>query len=240
MSVVEVEVAGEVCRIVLNRPEKLNALNEAVRSGLQDAVDSIAEQPEVRVVVVRGEGRAFSAGADLQDVGTGGGGRRAAGRWQRLLEDFERLPQVTVAQLHGYVIGGAALIAAACDFRVAAEDVSISIPELALGIPLTWAGVPRLAREIGLPRTREMVMTGRRIGAAEALAWGLVHRVASLSGLGAEVDRLLSELLGQPAQPLAITVDGMRALGRALSAPEVAWADPDLLRSSLQQRRNSD
>ena len=80
--------------------------------------------------------------------------RRSSGAWQRLLEDLERLPQVTVARLHGHVIGGAFLLAAACDLRVAADDVSMSIPELAIGIPLTWAGLPRLAREIGLPRTR--------------------------------------------------------------------------------------
>jgi enoyl-CoA hydratase/carnithine racemase len=237
VTVIRIETEGEVARIVLDRPEKLNALNEDVRSGLQDAIDELADRADVRVVVVRGEGRAFSAGADLQAGASGGGdggGRRGAGRWQRLLEDFERMPQATVAQLHGYVIGGAALLATACDFRVAADDVIVSIPELALGIPLTWAGLPRLAREIGLPRTREMVMTGRRIGAEEALSWGLVHRVASLEGLGAAVDQLVGELLAQPAQALAMTVDGLRALGRALSAPETAWADPDLLRWSLR------
>src|SRR5207237_2290366 len=86
--------------------------------------------------------------------------RRANGAWQRLLDDIEHLPQVTVAQLHGHVIGGAVLLAAACDFRVGADDPSVWIPELALGVRLPWAGIPRLAREIGLPRTRELVMTG--------------------------------------------------------------------------------
>jgi enoyl-CoA hydratase/carnithine racemase len=149
---------------------------------------------------------------------------------------MERLPQATVARLHGHVIGGAFLLAAACDLRVASDDVSLSIPELAIGIPLTWAGLPRLVREIGLPRTRELVMTGRRIGGAEAQQWGLVHRLVAAHELDAAVDDLVAELLAQPAVPLAMTVDALRALGRAISGPETAWADPDLLRWSLQDR----
>ena len=174
---------GLVWRLTLDRPAKLNALNDELRAELQAALDQLAERPDVRVVVLAGEGRAFSAGADLahraalerDDALTR---RHASGRWHRLLDDLERLPQVTVARLHGHVIGGAALLAASCDLRVAADDLSFAIPELAVGIPLTWAGLPRLAREIGLPRTRDLVMTGRRVGADEAVAWGLVHRLA--------------------------------------------------------------
>lgn len=227
-------------RLVLDRAEKRNALNDAMRQALQEAVDSLLDRPDVRVVVVQGEGQAFSAGADLEerlpsapDPATR---RHESGRWQRLLDDFERLPQVTVARLHSHVIGGAALLAAACDFRVASDDLSFCIPELALGIPLTWAGVPRLAREIGLPRTRDLVMTGRRVGGAEAERIGLVHRLVAPDDLDAAVDTLVAELLARPALPLSITVDGMRALGRALSASDLAWADPDLLHWSLRER----
>ena len=237
---VRVETGGErgVCRITLERPHKLNALDDATRAGLHTAVRDVAERDDIRVVVVAGAGRAFSAGADLADrvelPPDPLARRRASGRWQRLLEDLERLPQVTVARLQGHVIGGAALLAAACDLRVAADDLSVAIPEVAIGIPLTWAGLPRLVREIGLPRTRELVMTGRRLGAAEAQAWGYVHRVVPAAELDAAVDALVAELLAQPAPALAMTVDALRALGRALSGPETAWADPDLLRWSLR------
>jgi enoyl-CoA hydratase/carnithine racemase len=229
---------GPVCRITLDRPDKLNALNEATRVGLQRAIDELAERDDLRVVVLGGAGRAFSAGADLAEPVAAPadplGARRLSGRWQRLLDSWERLPQVTVARLHGHVIGGAALLAAACDLRVAADDVSIAIPELAIGIPLTWAGLPRLAREIGLPRTRELVMTGRRLLAAEAADWGYVHRVAPAGELDATVDALVAELVAQHPVALAMTVDALRALGRATSAAETAWADPDLLRWSLR------
>ena len=230
-----------VRRITLNRPDKLNALNDDVRRLLHEAVADSAGREDLRVVVIAGAGRSFSAGADLRErltlPATVAGERRAHGRWPRLLDDLERLPQATVAALHGYVVGGAALLAAACDLRVAADDTTISIPEVAIGVPLTWAGLPRLAREIGLSRTRELVMTGRRITAAEALAWGLVHRTAPAGELDAAVDDVVDGLLAQPPLPLALTVDGLRALGRALSAPETAWSDADLLRWSLKEGR---
>ena len=236
----EIDDDSAIARITLDRPKKLNALNDAVRSGLQECVDVLAERADVRVVVFAGAGRAFSAGADLGErlevPPDAVAQRRINGRWQRLLDDVERLPQATVARLHGHVIGGAALLATACDLRVAADDVSFAIPELAIGIPLTWAGLPRLAREIGLPRTRDMVMTGRRIGATDAEVWGLVHRVVPPDELDAAVDGLVGTLLAQPATALAMTVDGLRALGRATSAPELGWADADLLRWSLRDR----
>jgi enoyl-CoA hydratase/carnithine racemase len=238
--VLRVDVRPPVATVTLDRPDKLNALNDALRAALQAAVDELAERHDVRVVVLAGAGRAFSAGADLaervdvdDDVLAR---RRATGRWQRLLDDLERLPQVTVARLHGYVIGGAGLLAAACDLRVAADDLAYSIPEVNIGIPLTWAGLPRLAREIGLPRTRDLVMTGRAVGAGEAVSWGLVHRVVPAADLDAAVGELVATLVAQPPAALALTVDGLRALGRATSAADVSWADPDLLRWSLRER----
>ena len=240
MALVRLEIEGVVARVVLDRPEKLNALSDGLRGDLQSAVDELGARADVRVAVVSGAGRAFSAGADLNERVESSPDplvrRRSSGAWQRLLEDLERLPQVTVARLHGHVIGGAFLLAAACDLRVAADDVALSIPELAIGIPLTWAGLPRLVREIGMPRTRELVMTGRRIGGAEAERWGLVHRLVASAELDAAVDGLVAELVAQPPAPLAMTVDALRALGRATSAADVSWADPDLLRWSLRER----
>ena len=223
---------GAVRTITLDRPERLNALGSQVREALESAVTETAAS-DARVVVLAGEGRCFSAGADLKDPEpaqpTWQRRRRAAGRWGRLLDAIEALPQVTVASLHGHVIGGAVLLAVACDMRVAAPDVQLSIPELALGIPLTWGGVPRLIREIGMPRTRELVLTGHVVGAAQALAWGLVHRVGDRE---AETHKLVGELLAMPEGPLAITKDALRAYGHSVVAHEASWADADLLDSS--------
>jgi enoyl-CoA hydratase/carnithine racemase len=131
------------------------------------------------------------------------------------------------------VVGGAGLLAVACDLRVAASDLAYSIPELHLGIPLTWGGLPRLVREIGLPRTRELVLTGRVIGAAEALSFGLVHRVGERREEPTQA--LVDELLAMPEAPLAMTKDALRALGEVLVGSGTAWADADLLSTSGPQ-----
>lgn len=248
---VRVSRAGAICRAVLNEPDKLNPLSERVRNELRELCRTLEDDLDTRVLLLAGEGRAFSAGADLRgplggtataapspDDSRGSAWsrrRHRAGDWGRLLDAIERLPQVTVARLHGPVIGGAVLLAAACDLRVAADDLRVSIPEVALGIPLTWAGLPRLAGEIGLPRTRDLVMTGRTIGAAEALAWGLVTRVAPSADLDGEVDRLLAELVAMPDAPLRLTRDALRAIGRETPGRAAAWADPDLLSWSQRE-----
>ncbi|HVM39154.1 MAG TPA: enoyl-CoA hydratase/isomerase family protein [Acidimicrobiia bacterium] len=228
------ETHNYVCRLTFNRPEKLNALDEELRGRLVDVVHRLRDDPSIRVVVLAGEGRAFSAGYDIASSrfdGTWEDRRHQAGAWQRLLEDVEALPQVTVARLHGSVIGGAALLAVACDLRVAGHDVRISIPELALGIPLTWAGLPRLVREIGLPGARDLVMTGRVVIGEEALRLGLVQRVVKRDLLDTAVDDLVGSLLETPSVPLSMTKAAFRALGQAIAGNHLAWADPDILES---------
>lgn len=249
MSAVTVDrsTAG-LARVRLSRPEKLNALNEDVRRGLWAAFSDVADDAATRVVVIEGEGRCFSAGADLapgperpseQTIGstapTAGADeptwaqrRHDRGGWQRLLDLLESLPQVTVAGLHGHCIGGAALLAAACDIRVGDETVAVRIPELAIGIPLTWGGVPRLAREIGLPLTRDLVMTGRTMVAEEALRCGFVQRLVGAGRLEEGLSTVVDELLAMPAAPLAITKAMTAALGRAAMGA-AAWADADVL-----------
>src|SRR3954471_341094 len=202
--VVDVAVDGPVARLTLNRPGKLNALNEDVRRALADALGDLEERPDVRVLVLSGAGRAFSAGADLSSTayppleGDWVTRRHRTGTWQRLLEQFDRIPQATVARLHGHVVGGAALLAAACDLRVAADDVVLRIPELAIGIPLTWAGIPLLVREVGLPLTRDWVMTCRSVPAEELLRSGYVQRLVPAGDLDAAVDRCVEQLLAVP------------------------------------------
>jgi enoyl-CoA hydratase/carnithine racemase len=225
---VRIDDDGAVRHITLTRPAKRNALSHALRAELHDAIRDTAENADCHVVVLAGEGPSFSVGADLRDPdgqlpASWTARRRRAGAWGRLLDDLEALPQATIARLHGHVVGGAGLLAVACDFRVAAPDLKYSIPEVALGIPLTWAGLPRLVREIGLPRTRDLVMTGRTVVADEALAWGLVQRVDE------SADELVAQLARMPAGPLTMTKVALAAIGRTASGHELGWADADLL-----------
>lgn len=227
---------GNVMTVRLSRPEKLNALNIDVLRSLVSVVDELADDLEVRVVVLRGEGRTFSAGADLSAGAPAGSGkqrtwaerRHLSGGWQRFLDRFEALRQVTVAGLRGHCIGGAALIAAACDIRVADPTLQIRIPELAIGIPLTWGGNPRLVREIGLPLTRDLVMTGRAMDADEALRCGFVQRLVGDGDLDNGVQQVVDELIAMPDAPLQMTKAMMNAIGRDQMG-SIGWADADLL-----------
>ncbi|HUW01979.1 MAG TPA: enoyl-CoA hydratase/isomerase family protein [Acidimicrobiales bacterium] len=237
---VRFDVDGSVARLTLDRPDTLNALNDAVRRGLADALHELEERPDIRVVVLSGAGRAFSAGADLRatayaDLDTDWATRRhRTGAWQRVLDQFDRIPQATVGRLHGHVIGGAALLAAACDIRVAADDTVLRIPELAIGIPLTWAGIPLLVREVGLPLTRDWVMTCRPVLADELHRSGFAQRLAPLADLDDAVATCVAQLVAAPAGPLAMTRAMTSALGRGHPGMSAAWGDPDHMQTSLR------
>lgn len=230
---VDFSIEGRVARLVLQRPERLNALDDEVRLALRSALDELEERPDVSVLVLTGAGRAFSAGADLRSTayppieGDWSTRRHRTGTWQRLLDQLGSVPQVTVAALHGHVVGGAALLAAACDIRIAADDVVLRIPELAIGIPLTWAGIPLLVREVGLPVTRDWVMTCRRVAADELLRVGYVTRVAPAGSFDDAVDGLVDELVAVPPAPLAMTRAMTAAIGRTAPAMAAGWGDAD-------------
>lgn len=240
-SPVEHEDVGTVRWLTLNRPEKLNALDHLIRVELDRQFRALEDRPDISVVVLRGNGRSFSGGADIATPAPGTDAaltwttrRHEAGVWQRLLDLLERLPQVTVASLHGHCYGGAALLAASCDIRVADETLRVRIPEVAMGIPLTWAGVPRLVREIGLPMARDLVMTGRILVAQEALTVGFVQRLVASGQLATATAELVDELTSMTSAPLAMT----RAMFAAITRDQLSatgWADPDLLAWSLRE-----
>jgi enoyl-CoA hydratase/carnithine racemase len=145
-----------------------------------------------------------------------------------VLEQLDRIPQVTIAAMQGHVIGGGALLATACDFRVIAEDVVFRIPELALGIPNVWNGTPLLVREVGLPTARDWVMTTRKVHADELKQTGWAQRVATEHDLEETTQILVNELLKIPPASLAMTRSLTSALGRSASGMAMGWADADL------------
>ena len=230
---VSFEIEGRVARLALRRPEKLNPLDDEVRLAIKAALDELEERPDVSVLLLAGEGRAFSAGADLRRTGYPPiegdwvTRRHRTGTWQRLLDQLGTIPQATVAALHGHVVGGAVLLSVACDIRVASADTKLRIPEVELGIPLTWAGIPLLVREVGLPVTRDWVMTCRTVGADELLRTGFATRVATEEGFDAAVEQCVDELLAMPPGPLAMTRAMTAAIGRTNPAMVAAWGDAD-------------
>jgi len=175
-----VDTTGPIGRIVLTRPDRMNALDPVALTELADAADILDGHADVRAVVVEGEGRSFCAGFDLK-AWPAEPDRTTAEEFGSLgaamSEAVTRMRPVTVAALHGWVVGGGVVLALACDLRVAAEDTRFSIPEVDLGIPLAWYGVPLLAREVGPAIAKDLVMTCRVFDAAEAARLGMVNRV---------------------------------------------------------------
>lgn len=240
-STIEVTVSDSRGTIVLNRPDKLNPLSTTMLVELVEAARFFDSAPGVKVVVVSGRGRAFSAGADLAAFSTGegsapsaGASREAADAGRRMADAVEAMRAVTVAKLHGHCVGGGLVLAAACDLRVAADDVRFSIPEVDLGIPLAWGGIPRLVREIGPALTKELVMTCRPFSAAEAQAAGFLNRVVPPSELDATVDVLVDQLESKSALTLSATKRHTNAVSEGMVATARAWNDADSLVTALR------
>jgi enoyl-CoA hydratase/carnithine racemase len=235
--------------IWLSRPEKLNAINTAMHLELQEACAEVRADSALRVVVLRGEGRAFSAGADIGSGGNPNAGtsrtplsaleqRWRAGIGNRTCEALESLDQVTIGVANGLAVGGAVVFLACCDIRLAAESAWFSIPEVDLDIPLTWNALPRLMRELGPARTRELVMTCDRFSSGEAERWGFVNRVYPDAGLDAAVDGLVDKLLAKDPLSVTLTKTTTRALARQMVPLEATHADADYLMLSRLQREN--
>lgn len=240
-STIEVSFSGQRGDITLNRPEKLNPLSELTLTELVEAARLCDATEGVKVVVVSGRGRAFSAGADLAAFAAGedpapsaGSVRAAADAGRRMAEAVEAMRAVTVARLHGHCVGGALVLAAACDLRVASDDVRFAIPEVDLGIPLAWGGIPRLIREIGPARTKELVMTCRPFDAAEAQAAGFLNRAVPASELDAAVDDLVAQLESKSRLTLAATKQHANAVTEGMVGTARAWSDADALVTALR------
>jgi enoyl-CoA hydratase/carnithine racemase len=232
-----VRTDGSIGRLILNRPDCLNAMNSTMLGELVEAARWFDAQQGVRVVIVSGAGRAFSAGADLKDSSrTEASGwfamRATAQAGSRMMDAVESIKATTIASVHGYAVGGAVLLIAACDLRVAAEDARFSIPEVELGIPLAWGGIPRLVREIGPAMTKELVMTCRQFAPQEARAMGFVNRVVPPDQLEEQTFKLAEVIAAMPAAPVAITKEHVNAVSRAIAGSS-AYADGDLLLSAF-------
>jgi enoyl-CoA hydratase len=173
---VVLEIDGRRASIELNRPDKLNALNLSLVGALAEAAERVAAEPDVDLVVVRGRGRAFCAGLDLDMFAAEGMAPEFYRRQEEALHRFETMDKIVVAAIHGYCIGGGVQIAAACDVRVASPDAILALPAIEEGVFPGMAPY-RLPRLVGKGRAASLILTGRRVGAEEAERIGLVDHV---------------------------------------------------------------
>jgi enoyl-CoA hydratase/carnithine racemase len=199
-----------VARLVINRPERRNALSWEVLGELRRRVAEAAADPEVRVLVLSGAGpKAFCAGADLSGMAAGAGHlalHRGRGELPGLFRDLWSFGKPVIAQVHGYALGGGFGLALACDLVVAADDAQFGTPEIDVGVWPYVITVP-LARSMPPKKALELMMTGRRVGAAEGERIGFVTRVVAPDDLAGAVDEL--------AAGLAAKSPAIMALGRS-------------------------
>jgi enoyl-CoA hydratase/carnithine racemase len=221
---------GAIATLTLNRPDRRNSLSDAMLTELGAAFAELRDDAAIRVVIVTGAPPVFSAGADagLRSSMTAEEKRQAfAGRKSQFRRLFERantllenLEQVTIAAINGHAVGGGWGLTLACDFRIAAAEAQLWIPEVDLGVPLGVASTTRFVRLVGPARAKEIILGCRRYSAEEARQWGLVHRVVPGAEL-AKAAREYAELMARkPFRPLAEMKARINAIART-GLPEV-------------------
>ena len=227
-----VEVSGPVGRLTLTRGAKRNPLSTAAMEEIIAAARWFDTFASLKVVLVQSEGPAFSAGADVSTFGArlnDVSPRAAADTGRRMADAVEAMNAVTVARIQGWCVGGGLVLAAACDLRVASSAAMFSIPEVDLGIPLAWGGIPRLVREIGPALTKELVMTCRPFGADEAQRCGFLNRVVAPKELDTEVAALVTTLADKASYALLATKRHVNAVTAQMVGIDRSWSDADSL-----------
>ena len=236
---IRVAVEGERGELTLVLGNKLNPLSSHTLGEIERAAHWFDAHDALKVVVVSGEGRAFSAGADISSFGSVGAGDGRSPRddtdsgW-RMARAMDEMRAVAVAKIQGWCVGGGLVLAGVCDLRIAASSARFSIPEVELGIPLAWGGIPRLVREIGPALTKELVMTCREFGPDEAQAAGFLNRVVADADLDDAVEQLVTNLLRMPKLALLSTKAHVNAVTESMVSTGRSWADADGLLAGLR------
>jgi enoyl-CoA hydratase len=197
-------VADRIAAITVNRPDKLNALNDRVIAELGNAIESAREDADVGGIILTGAGRAFVAGADISELTNHGAvsAKALAQRGQDVFRRYETSPKPTVAAVNGFALGGGCELAMACHIRIASEAAKFGQPEVRLGLIPGYGGTQRLPRLIGKGRAFQLLLTGETIDASEAYRIGLANRVVPANELMAAATTMLHTILANG--PLAV------------------------------------
>ncbi len=205
------DVAERIATVTLNRPDKLNALSDALMGELGRAIDEARVRPDVGAVLLTGAGRAFGAGADISELAGQSAvqGKARAERGQRVFRRFETSPKPTIAAVNGVALGGGCELAMACHLRIASESAKFGQPEVKLGTVPGYGGTQRLPRLVGKGRALQLLLTGETIDAAEAYRIGLVNRVVPAAQLMDVCRVMLATMLAQGPLALAHCIEAV-------------------------------
>lgn len=227
----DVSVSGEIGALELNRPAQLNALSRQTLQDLAAAARWFDSQRQVKVVVVSGQGRSFCAGFDLNTFSTPDPNystRDIADIGRLMAEALFGMNALTIAAIQGNCIGGGLVLANSCDLRLAEEDSRFVIPEVDLGIPLTWSGIPRLVREIGPAATKELVLTCRPFGADEAKSLGFINTIVPKGTVMTAAQELAEQLASKSAYVLRTTKQQVNAALEEMAHSRDFASDADI------------
>ena len=188
------EKDGKVARLTLNRPEILNAVNYQVVLELNQAIEAIGDDPDTRMVLIKGAGRAFCTGIDLKELSAGKTPRAYFELWDQALRHLERMEKIVLCAMHGYALGGGLQLALASDIRIATPDCSLGLPAIRESI-IPGLATLRLPRYVGLGRAKWMVLSGENVTGRHALEIGLVDHVADSDSFDENVEALVEKYL---------------------------------------------
>jgi len=236
----ELDVNGtenKIGRVWLNRPQKRNALSAEALQDIVDAFSFLQTQFQIPVVILAGRGKSFCAGADLQNPPTqvsevlnGRQKRHAMHLGRRAIKAIENCEAITIARVHGHAIGGGFGIMQACDMRCCTRTTKLSVPEVNLGIPLTWGLTARMIRDVGRAKAMELITLCEDLPPTTAETLGLINRVAESDAEAEAVTLQWAEKLAQQQETaLHMVKTQFRALAHSIDLGDVTESDNDLL-----------
>lgn len=214
----KLELDGRRATVTLNRPQQRNAMSTHLLKEMIDCASLLAARSDIDVVLVTGAGGCFSAGADLKDKqrwsnpdASFNQQREIASLGMRMARAWEELPQITIAAVEGYAIGGGLALCVALDWRVLARDAFVALPEIALGIPLTWGTIPRLVNLAGPAKAKRLTILCERVGATEALDMGVVDYIAEPGAALAKARQVCDAVLAMPSHSVRMSKEAVNA-----------------------------
>ena len=228
------EYSGRLATLVLDRPERRNAISAELMREMIACARELESRSDIDAVIVTGAAGCFSAGADLKDSSRWAGGaplleqRELAGLGARMARAWEELPQITIAAIEGYAVGGGLALAAALDWRVMARDAFVSLPEIGLGIPLTWGTLPRLVNLVGPAKAKRLAILGERIPTEAAWAMGLIDETCDKGAALEAARRLADRVLEKPRHSVRMTKETVNAYA-GIGAHAVSYMASDQL-----------
>ncbi|HEY4372944.1 MAG TPA: enoyl-CoA hydratase/isomerase family protein [Burkholderiales bacterium] len=220
----QLAIDGRLAVVRLHRPAQRNALANALMRELITVARELGDRADVDAAILTGSDSYFSAGADLKDASSWDDPdlsiaeqREMASLGYRMCKAWEEMPQITIAAIEGYAIGGGFALTLALDWRVAAVGSFVALPEISLGIPLTWGTIPRLVNLLGPARAKRMTILCERFSAKEALDWGVLDYLAPKGRVLARATELAQQALAMPGIAVRMSKESVNAAATALN-----------------------